>query len=142
MTALSEPRAVTMPLLRTVTAMIAIVEQRPDYLRIHRLEMADLRALKKELHDLCFVQMFASFESSLRNYWRTRVRATKPPTRQLLLSIAEKRGIEEETVEDVQAIRDLRNCLIHEERTIERQFSIDEASRLLSKYLARLPLEW
>jgi hypothetical protein len=42
--------------LRTVTAMIAIVEQRPDYLRIHRLEMADLRALKEELHDLYFVQ--------------------------------------------------------------------------------------
>jgi hypothetical protein len=128
--------------LRTVEAMISLVEKKPEYLRIYDLDLIDMRALVEELHSVYFVRMFASFESSLRHYWRSKVRETKRPTRQLVEYIAARHGIPEETLEDVQEIRNFRNYLIHEEHQAGRQFSIDESSKLLNKYFSRLPLEW
>jgi hypothetical protein len=128
--------------LRTVEAMISLVEKKPEYLRIYDLDLIDMRILAEELHTVYFVRMFASFESSLRHYWRSSVRESKPSTRQLLSSIAARRGVPEETLEDVQEIRNFRNYLIHEEHQAGRRFSIDESSELLNKYLSRLPLEW
>ncbi len=86
--------------------------------------------------------MFASFESSLRHYWRTAVRDTKPPTEQLLASIAGRLGVPQDTLDLVQEVRDFRNYLIHEEHEPKKPYTMDDASRALNAYLARLPLEW
>ena len=128
--------------LRIVTAMIRLVEEKPQYLRIYHLDLLDMRALAKELHDAYFVRMFAAFESGLRHYWCASGRHSKPPTGQLLSSIAARRRIPREALDDVQEIRHFRNYLVHEEHDVVRRFTIAESSQLLNRYLARLPLEW
>ena len=101
-----------------------------------------MRNLEHALHDIYFVQLFASFESSLRGYWRTNVRDTKPLTMQLIAAVAARRGVPDDTRDTVQEIREFRNLLIHEEHEVRHRFTIDEASGHLNTYLARLPLEW
>jgi hypothetical protein len=56
--------------------------------------------------------------------------------------IAGRRGVPNDTRDTVQKIREFRNVLIHEENEEKERFTIDEASRHLNTYLARLPLEW
>jgi hypothetical protein len=106
------------------------------------LSLTELRSLAQELHDVYFVRMFACFESSLRHFWRTTIKNSKPLTRQLLSSIAGRLGVPQDTLDTVQEIRDFRNYLIHEEHEVKRRFTIVEASGHLNTYLARLPLEW
>jgi hypothetical protein len=101
-----------------------------------------MKALAEELPDVYFVRMFAGFESSLRDYWQTNVRATKPSTEQLVTSIAGRRGIPQDTLDAVHEIREFRNFLIHEGYAVKKRFTIEEASGYLNTYLARLPFEW
>jgi hypothetical protein len=128
--------------LRIMTAMISLVEEKPEYLRIYHLDLIEMRALAEELHDAYFVRMFAAFESSLRHYWRASVRDSKPPTEQLFSNIAARRRIPRGTLDNVQEIRHFRNYLIHDEHNAVRRLAIDESSQHLNRYLARLPLEW
>ena len=128
--------------VQTVSVLIGLVEAQPEYLYANDLALSELRALPGELHDIYFTRMFACFESSLRHYWRTEIRNSKPLTQQLLSSIAAKRGVPQDMLDTVQEIRDFRNYLIHEEHEIKRRFTIEEASGHLNTYLARLPLQW
>ena len=124
--------------LKIVNICTEIAEKQPQ----HNLNIAEMRTLAKQLHDIYFVWMFACFESSLRNYWRTEIKDTKPLTEQLLSSLGVRRGVPEKKIEMVQKIRDFRNYLIHEEFEVTKRFTIDEAIGYLNTYLARLPLEW
>ena len=128
--------------LQTVNVLMGIVIERPEYLYDHNLSLTDLRALAEGLQDIYFARMFACFESSLRHYWRAKIKNSKPLTHQLLSSIAGRFGVPQDILDAVQEIRDFRNYLIHEEHEIERRFTIEEASGHLNSYLARLPLEW
>lgn len=128
--------------LQTVNVLVELAEQQPQLVSQHDLNVAALRALARELHDIYFARMFASFESSLRHYWRTKVKDTKPWTEQLLSAIAGRRGVPQDTLDTVQKIRDFRNFLIHGEREVETRFTLDEASGHLNTFLARLPVEW
>lgn len=128
--------------LQTVRVLIGIVEEKPACLFQHNLSLAELRVLGGELHDVYFVRMFARFESSLRNYWKISVRDSKPLTQQLISSIAGRRGVPQDTLDAVHEIRNFRNYLIHEEHEVQKHFTIEEASRPLNTFLARLPLEW
>jgi len=128
--------------LQVVNLLTKIAARQPRYLFDHSLDMVELEALGQGLHDVYFVRMFASFESSLRDYWRASVRNSRPATEQLLGAIAGRRGVPQDTLDAVQEIREFRNCLIHEEHQVRRRFTIDEASKHLNTYLARLPLEW
>jgi hypothetical protein len=128
--------------LRAVEVLIRLAVQQPRYLRDENLDLSELRALPKELHDVYFARMFAYFESDLRHYWRTTVRDTKPLTEHLLSAIAARRGVPQDTLDAVQRIREFRNYLIHEGHEPRRMIAIDEASGDLNAYLARLPLVW
>jgi hypothetical protein len=128
--------------LHTVNVLLELVTLQPKLIFEHELDLNEIRQLKQELHEVYFVRMFASFESSVRDYWRTSVRDTKPLTERLLNSVAGRRGVPEDIVDTVHEIRDFRNCLIHGDHVGETQFTIDEASRILNTYLARLPLQW
>jgi hypothetical protein len=119
-----------------------LATQQPQYLHDHDLSLPEIKSLVVGLHDVYFVRLFACFESALRHYWRTSVKATKPSTEQLLGSIAGRRGVPQDTLDAVHEIRKFRNYLIHEEHEVEARFTIEEASRHLNTYLARLPLEW
>jgi hypothetical protein len=128
--------------LQTVNVLRRLVELQPDLRYDYELDLSEMRNLERELHDAYFVRMFARFESSIRHFWRTTVRDTKPPTEQLINSVADRRGIEEDVKDTLHEIRDFRNFLIHEDHDIKRRFTIEEASKTLNKYLARLPLQW
>ncbi len=128
--------------LRTVRAMIQLAELHPEYLRDYDLDPIEMRAVAKQLHDVYFTQLFACFESCLRDYWRTDVRDTSPPTKQLLSSIAARRGVPQNTLDVVHDIRNYRNYLIHEEHTATRECTIDESVNHLNTYIARLPRQW
>lgn len=128
--------------VRTVEVFVRIARQEPQHLRQNDLALADIDAMRKELHDVYFVRMFACFESALRHYWRTKVRDTRPLAAVLLSSLAAKRGVPQDTLDVIQEIRGFRNFLIHEESNAESRFTIEEASAHLNTYLARLPLEW
>jgi len=128
--------------LQTVNILIGIVENQPKYLHQYKLALDELHDLRKGLHDIYFVRMFACFESNLRNYWMTSVKKSRPLTYQLLSSIAGRRGIPQDVLDTVHEIRDFRNYLIHEEHEVRRRFTIVEASRYLNTFLARLPIKW
>jgi hypothetical protein len=122
--------------------LIRLAVEQPRYLRDEKIDLGEIRALPKELHDVYFARMFACFESDLRHYWRTTVRDTKPVTERLLSAVAARRGVPQDMLDAVQEVREFRNYLIHEGHQPRRQIAIDEASRRLNAYLARLPLEW
>jgi hypothetical protein len=128
--------------LQTVQVLIGLVTEQPGLIYTHDLDVRAMQNLKQTLHDIYFVQMFASFESSLRDYWRNNVKDSKPLTMQLIASVAARRGVADDTRDIVQEIREFRNLLIHEEHEVKKRFTIDEASAYLNTYLARLPLEW
>ena len=127
---------------QTIRTFREIARQRPELLHDRDLDEARLVALKQELHDVYFTRMFASFESSLRHFWRMTVRDSRPSTETLLTSIAIRRGVPQDTLDAVHEVRKFRNHLIHDEHEDALRFTIDEASRHLNTYLARLPLVW
>ena len=128
--------------LHTVDLLLNLVQSQPELLYDRQLDVTAVRHLKRELHDMYFVRIFACFESSIRDFWRTTVRDTKPVTEQLINSIAAKRGVPEDDKDTVHEIRGVRNFLIHGDRDPKKRFTIEEASRALNKYLSRLPLRW
>jgi hypothetical protein len=128
--------------LQIVALLIEIVKEEPEYLYKYNLPLGAVRGFAKELHDVYFVRMFACFESSLRHYWQTCIRKTKPLTRHLIISIAGRLGVPKDILDAVHEIRDFRNYLIHEEHEVGRRFTIAEASKHLNAFLARLPREW
>jgi hypothetical protein len=127
--------------LRTVNTMIQFAQQESKYLHNYNLDLVEMRAVANQLHDIYFIRIFASFESSLRHYWRA-VRGTKPSTEQLISSIAARRGVPQDTLDIVQEIRAFRNFLIHEEHDVGLRYTIDDEFKHLNTYLARLPLQW
>jgi hypothetical protein len=125
-----------------VKAFIEIATEQPKYLSGYGVSLQALRDLEAELHDIYFARVFACFESSLRHFWRTAIRDTRPPTEQLLSSIAGRLAIPQTTLDEVQEIRKFRNHLIHEEHELTQRLTVDDAGRHLNTFLARLPLEW
>jgi hypothetical protein len=128
--------------LRTVQTLIRLAEQQPEHLYKYDLDMKQMRAVAEQLHDIYFTRMFACFESCLRDYWRAKIRDTKPRTEELISSIATRHEVPRYTLDVVQEVRVFRNSLIHEEHQAERRYTIDEAATHLNTYLARLPLQW
>jgi hypothetical protein len=128
--------------LKTVKVLIRLARNDPKYLYVNNLQMNALQALPEALHDVFFVRIFACFESDLRHYWRATRRDTKPATERLLSSIGGRLGIPQDKIDAVQAVREFRNFLIHEEHEIQRRLRIDDAIKALNAYLAWLPLEW
>ncbi len=128
--------------LETVNLVVKLVVEQPKYLDDHHLSLPELRSLAQGLHDLYFVRMFACFESSLRHYWRTEIKDSKPSTKQLLSSIAGRHSVPQDVLDRVHEIRDFRNYLIHEEHEVRMRFTIKQASGYLNEYLSRLPREW
>src|SRR5437899_2092528 len=125
---------------QTLNVFSVVAQQQPQLLYDNDLTHAEVKTLADELHNVYFVRMFACFESSLRHYWRTKVRSTKPKTEQLLSSIAGRFGVPQDTLDVVHGIRKFRNFLIHEEDEESERFTIGDASGSLNTYLARLPL--
>jgi len=99
--AIKEVKSSYQTALQTVNVLIDIVENQPEYLYDNNLSLSELRSLAQELHDIYFSRLFACFESSLRHYWRTKIKDSKPSTQQLLSSIAGRLGVSQDTLDTV-----------------------------------------
>jgi len=129
--------------LKSVDVLLGLVASRPEYLNRYGLDPNEMQNLSKGgLHDVYFATMFACFESSIRHFWRTSVRNSRPGTEQLLNLVAGRRGVPQDVLDTVHEIRDFRNYLIHGDNQIKKRFTIDEASSALNTFVARLPLQW
>jgi hypothetical protein len=128
--------------LKTINALIDLAKSNPKYINQYDLDLVAMRSLHLQLHDVYFARMFSVFESSLRHFWRAKIRNSKPGTEQLLASLAAKLGVPQDDLDAVQEIREFRNSLLHEEHAVKRRFGIDEACGCLNKFLARLPIRW
>lgn len=129
--------------VRTVTVFISIAQSRPSVLYENHLQLPDVRTFAEELHSFYFIRMFACFESSVRGCWTIiRGKITRPTSEVLLDAMAKRRGVPQDVLDQVQAIRDFRNRLVHEDHQAKQEFTIDEAICPLNKYISRLPDNW
>ena len=101
----------------------------------------DLISADENLEGTYLVRMFAEFETGIRSYWKT-LRPTRPPVEILLDSVAAKRVIPYDLVQNAHAVRDYRNQLVHDRDEPVDVVTIRDARSHLSKYLARLPTRW
>lgn len=105
------------------------------------LRLRDLKQAVANLSGTFVIRLFAEFESGLRTYWLA-VRTTYPPTRDLLVGVAARRGIPPDDLEEAQAVREYRNALVHEREDETEPIPIAVVRSRLCKFFARLPDEW
>lgn len=126
----------------TVEAFLMIAEANPDHLNDLEITIQEVQKLAVELEGMYFLRLFAAFESCVRDYWRNGVRNTKPLTETLIASLATRRGVPQDILDEVQQIRDYRNAITHDDHEPVRAYSLMEASRYLNTFLARLLRNW
>ncbi len=93
------------------------------------------------------VRLYAEFEAGLRDYWANHLKKSKlPPMFQLLQFLAGPHYISMDQLEDVDAVREFRNFLVHDESDKPppdmRTFSVAEAKKHLCYYFGRLDPDW
>jgi hypothetical protein len=101
----------------------------------------DVNAMSENLEGTYLIRLFAAFESGLRSYWAT-FKDTTPPSKDLIDSIAGRRGVPDDTREDVHAVREYRNSLVHENEVETSPVEIGESRSRLCTFFARLPDQW
>ena len=126
----------------TVDAFSSLAEADPDHLDDLGITIQELHQLAAELEGMYFLRLFAAFESCIRDYWRRGVRNTKPLTEILISSLATRRGVPQDVLDEVQQIRDYRNSLTHDDHETVRSYTLEEAGRYLNTFLARMPRDW
>jgi len=127
---------------RALVALIAIARDHPRMLRDKKLTSQNLGLVQAEFHDLFFVRMFASFETSLRSFWRSSIKPTEPRMKVLLESVASRRMIPQDVLDKVNLVRKFRNRLMHEDQTEVDTQQMSDAGKSLRRFLAWLPLDW
>lgn len=125
-----------------VGAYLSLAGSNPDHLRDFDITIRDVQQFAAELDEMYFLRLFSSFESCIRDYWRSGVRPTKPLTEVLIASIASRRGVPQDVLDEVQQIRDFRNSITHDDHEPARPYSLEEASRYLNQFLSRMPRTW
>lgn len=57
-------------------------------------------------------------------------------------SVANRLGVPQDLLDLIHEIRVFRNNLMHENQLVVKRFAIEDGSKYLNMFLARLPLEW
>lgn len=104
-------------------------------------QVRDANTMSDHLEGTYLIRLFAAFEAGLRSYRESR-RATKPPVRDLVNSVAGEHGIPDELRDQVHEIREYRNTLVHEAEQEAEPVALSVARGRLCTYFARLPDEW
>ncbi|MCI0357280.1 MAG: hypothetical protein L0211_02200 [Planctomycetaceae bacterium] len=106
------------------------------------VRMRDVDHAAGNLEGTYIVRIFAEFETGVRNYW-VAARGPEPPkTRDLLESIAARRGIPHDVLAVAHSVRMYRNNLVHEREEAADAVALAVARSGLCKFFARLPLDW
>jgi hypothetical protein len=101
----------------------------------------DVRDCHDDLEATYLIRIFAVFEMTLREYWRTGCGKQSHPTVEILLNrIASRRHVEMNLLDNAHAVRDARNNLVHGGQT--PPLPLSQARAHLCRFLAKLPFEW
>ena len=88
------------------------------------------------------LRLFSEFEGILRDYWRGGLgRITRPDMHPLMESIAHRRDMNQDDLDQAHEIREYRNDVIHEAAG-DARYGFSECKRALAMYLRWLPLQW
>jgi hypothetical protein len=103
----------------------------------------DAQNLARNLEATFLIRVFAEFESGLRDFWEKSLgRATHPSVKDLLDSIAARRDIPQDWLDDVHEVRNFRNSFVHERKGDEISVSLSEARGRLCRFFSWLPGDW
>jgi hypothetical protein len=107
------------------------------------LRVRDLEHAYELLEGTYIIRLFAEFETSIRIFSQ-KARRRPPPskTKDLLDSVAARRGIPPDLLRNAHAVRDYRNDLVHEREGEADPMPIGEARGHLCVYFSFLPRNW
>jgi hypothetical protein len=105
------------------------------------VKVRDVRVMTEHLEGTYLVRLFAAFEAGLRTYWET-VRTTIPPSRDLIDGIAAMRRVPDPDRDEVHAVREYRNGLVHLADEPAEPIPLATARKALQTFFSRLPPEW
>jgi hypothetical protein len=111
----------------------------PSLMSRENLFHIDFRNFQANLEATYFIRVFAEFESSLRDVWKSTGRDTHPRLGDLLDAMASRRRISHYVNQAVHSIRRYRNSLVHEESTEAPPISFSVTIRNLTQFLSYLP---
>ena len=115
----------------------------PAFLSAQKLRSRDARSLRSHLEGTYVIRLCAEFEGGLRDAWENAFgRQTHPPLRDLLVAIAARRLVPQDTLDRVDEVRCYRNALVHEGTSDTMQIPIADVRRYLCRFFSRLPSRW
>lgn len=112
-----------------------------------RTTLRDLEAAVHQLEPTYVLRMWAEFETALRSYRAAKVhdpndRIGASDLVNWTAGVKQGRAISEETRDEVHAVREYRNSLVHERDDPAPPVPIREARRHLNTFLGKLPSRW
>ncbi len=107
------------------------------------LKLRDARNALDRLEATYVIRLFAEFESGLRSCWAAR-RSTEAPsrTRDLMDGLSASERIPFEKQAEAHAVREFRNLLVHERRSLSTPIAISDARHHLCVFFRFLPPKW
>ena len=101
----------------------------------------DIRDADTRLEGTYMIRLFAEFETGLRLFWSHK-NNTNPRTRDLLEGIVARCGIPRDDADNVHAVREFRNALVHEREDEADEVPIAEARHYLCQFFGFLWKDW
>lgn len=103
---------------------------------------SQLRDAAENLQLTFVLRLFGEFEAILRSYWRGGLhRITRPDMRVLMDSIAARRSMSPEDLDEAHRVREYRNDIAHDNPR-DAEFDFAACARAVGRYLRWLPHEW
>ena len=128
--------------LAAAEALKEVLENNPSYLGQLLLDRKDFGRFQAALSATYLIRLFAAFEAALRSFWEVAVRNTSPKMRGLLRAIASRRKVPQKWYDAADAVREMRNTLVHADAGGAKVVDLAGARSDLAKFLSQLPADW
>jgi hypothetical protein len=113
----------------------------PTILRKLALRPREIVAASDNLDGTYVIRLLAEFETGVRQYWAV-TRSSEPRLADLLNGLAAERRIPHARLENVHAVREYRNALVHERDDEVEIIPIPMARSHLCHFFSFLPPQW
>jgi len=112
--------------------------------RLLPFDRIDIRECRRNIEHTYVVRVFAVFEWILREMWANVFhRRTNPRMVDLINGVAAARKfVNQQLVQNVHAVREYRNTLVHVGAPSAPPVTLAECGRYLKAFLSELPREW
>jgi len=103
------------------------------------LKVKDIQTASERLEGTYIIRLFAEFETSLRMFWVSRGRKTRPSISVLLGKVGATCHVSDGWIQKAHDVREYRNFLVHEREEDIEPIQILQAQKHLCRFLSRLP---